>query len=217
MRDGNKLVVVVVLAAGLAPVVSACGGDGGGSCGNVAPCGGSVAGTWNVSGACFKSSTLDATLGAECAGATVALAVTQISGTVALNGDLTYATTTTAALALQEALPPACLQAVGLTCAALDQQFKQMMATDPTILSAGCTGSGTCICSLRTAPRTSSETGTYTTSGTTLTLTASDGSSESNEYCLQGNELHVMALDPAMPIDAMGRPNVQAETVLTRR
>ena len=211
MRDGNKLVAVVVLAAGLAPVVSACGGDGGGSCGKVAPCGGDVAGTWNVSGACFKSTTLDTTLGSACAGATVALTFTALSGTVALNGDLTYATTTTAAFALQQTLPAACLQALATTCAALDQQFKEMMATDPTVLSAGCTGSGTCICSLRTAPQTSSETGTYATSGTTLTLTASDGTSESNPYCVQGNELHVMALNPSMPA------SIDADTVLTRR
>jgi len=26
-----------------------------------------------------------------------------------------------------------------------------------------------------------------------------------------------MELDPEMPIDAMGRPNIEAETVLTRR
>ena len=57
-----------------------------------------------------------------------------------------------------------------------------------------------------------SETGTYTTSGTNITTTDSAGSSSISAYCVQGNELHMLQVDMTM---AMGK--IQADLVLTKK
>ena len=56
------------------------------------------------------------------------------------------------------------------------------------------------------------ESGTYITSGTTITTTDSTGASSSSYYCVQGNELHMLQVDMTM---AMGK--VQADIVMTKK
>ena len=43
-----------------------------------------------------------------------------------------------------------------------------------------------------------SEQGTYTTSGSALTLTPSNGSPSDGAYCVQGGSLHLLGLDSQM-------------------
>ena len=84
-------------------------------------------------------------------------------------------------------------------------------ANPSTVQTAHCAGSSICTCTVTNGPQTTSETGTYTTSGTTLTITDSDGSISSNGYCVQGNELHIVQLDMTMPMGT-----IEADTVLTQ-
>jgi hypothetical protein len=57
-----------------------------------------------------------------------------------------------------------------------------------------------------------SETGTYTTSGTTFTTTSSTGAVSASQYCVKGSELHVIDVDMTMPMAA-----IQADIVFTKR
>ena len=213
MTHARTMVAMVVFSAALMSMVSACGG-GSGSCGKVTPCGGDVVGNWTISGACFNAAALNMDIGMSCPGATVSITALSVSGSVSFNADLTYTTVGTASISVRETIPASCLAAGGgtLTCAQLDQQIQQDIAANPSSTQSGhCEGSSICTCTVTNGPQTTSETGTYTTSGTTLTFTDSAGSISSNGYCVQGDELHVVQLDMTMPMGT-----IQADTVLTR-
>ena len=198
----------------LASILSSCGG-GGGSCGKVQPCGGDVVGTYNVSAACFDSAALSMQIGMDCPGASVSISGLKVSGTGSFNADLTYSINETISASLVETFPPSCLTMSGVTvtCAQLDQSIQALLIQNPgTYQSAHCSGSSSCSCTFVLASHTTSETGTYTTSGTTITTTDSTGTSSSTPYCAQGNELHMLQVDMTM---AMGK--VQADLVLTKK
>ena len=213
MTDTRTTVAMVVFSVALMPIVSACGG-GSGSCAKVAPCGGDVIGNWTISGACFNAAALNMNIGMSCPGATFNITALSVSGSASFNADLTYTTAGTATISLQETIPVSCLTAGGtaLTCAELDQQLQADIAANPSSTqTAHCEGSSVCTCTLTNGPQTTSTTGTYTTSGTTISFTESDGSTSSSGYCVQGNELHIVQLDMMMPMGT-----IQADTVLTR-
>jgi hypothetical protein len=68
-----------------------------------------------------------------------------------------------------------------------------------------------CSCKLVTPPQTQSEAGTYTTAGTKITAPGASG-----EYCVKGNELHIMALDP-MSSGSDGQPRIVTDVVGKKR
>jgi hypothetical protein len=209
----------VLFSIALTPILATCGGSSG-SCGKVAPCGGDVVGNWTINGACLNSAALTMNLVATCPGASISVSSLSVHGDASFNADLTYSVTETVSVSATETIPTSCLQLGGitLTCAQLDQSLQDSIAADPTMYqSAHCSGSATCTCSFTLAPRTMTETGTYATSGTTITTTASDGTSASSDYCRQGNELHLVSLNMTMPMGAMGQANIDADTVLTKK
>jgi hypothetical protein len=216
MPGTKKLVGVVALSVALTPIVSACDG-GGGSCGKVQPCGGDVVGDWNIVGACITSAALENfDIGLDCPTATSSVTGLNVSGSASFNADLTYTRTQTLSATVQLTIPMSCLMVEGgitLTCAQFDQGLQQALAMQPGLYqSAHCAGSTTCSCTFILSPQTRSESGTYTTSGTTLTTTSSTGATDADQYCVQGNELHIPEFDMTMPMGA-----IQADTVLTRR
>src|SRR3954470_13029143 len=82
------------MAAGLiwvAALMAGCGGDGKGggaaSCGKVAPCGGSLVGTWTVSSSC--DSPTNFTGGAACPGATIDESQVKVTGLLTFGADMT--------------------------------------------------------------------------------------------------------------------------------
>jgi hypothetical protein len=214
MTQAKKMLAMVVFSAALASLAPACGGSSG-SCGKVQPCGGDVVGDYNISAACINNAAINMNIGIDCPGATASAAGLSISGTASLNADLTYTRTQTISATVQMTIPPSCLTMDGitLTCAQLDQAL-QTLITDPTspFQSARCAGSSSCSCSFVLRPETQSDSGTYLTAGTALTWTSSTGSVDADQYCVQGNELHLPELDMTM---AMG--TIQADTVLTKR
>lgn len=198
----------------LAPALSACGG-GNGSCGKVQPCGGSVVGNWTISGECLNAASLNNDIMADCPGATVSTSGLKVSGNVTFDANGNYTVMETISLSATETLPASCLSTSGLTCAQLDQLIKQSVATDPsTFQSASCTGTSSCTCRFTLAPQTTNESGTYTTSGTSLVLS---GSADAAQYCAQGNELHLMTLNMTMPMGPMGQANIDTDLVLTKK
>jgi hypothetical protein len=190
------------LALALAPILSACGG-GAGSCGKVGACGGDVVGTYTISAGCVNTAALNMQIIEGCAGAKINSYNTSITGSGSFNADMTYTLNETVTLSASETLPASCLTQDGLTltCAQVDALLQSAILQDPTVFkSAHCTGSSSCTCTFTLAPQTMTQTGTYTTAGTTLTTLSSTGTPGSNEYCVKGNELHVMQVDMTMPM-----------------
>ncbi len=58
--------------------------------------------------------------------------------------------------------------------------------------------------------------GTYTTSGTMLTLNATTGTGTGGAYCVQGNTLHLLTLDMTMSMGSMGTATIQSDIILTK-
>jgi hypothetical protein len=213
MTETKNVVAMVVVSAALGLTMLSCGGSSG-SCGKVSPCGGDVVGTYNVSAACFDTAALSMNLIADCPGASANISGLSVSGSASFNADTTYSVTETISATVSETLPASCLMMNGvtITCAQLDQAIQMLLTQIPgTYQSAHCSGGSSCTCTFTLVPQTTSETGTYTTSGTTITTTDSTGSTSSSEYCVQGNELHMLEVDMTM---AMGK--VQADLVFTK-
>jgi hypothetical protein len=213
MIQTQKMVALAMLAAAILP---ACGDDPASTCGKVQPCGGDVVGNYDVSAACATSTLSPAELGFNCPEATVGRPTISTSGSASFNADLTYTMMTTSSGTAQVNFPPACLSSLTggltLTCDQINDLVPLLIASMPdTLQSATCGGGDTCTCTVTTVPRTVTESGSYSTTGTTLTRTLDTGGVLTGQYCAQGNSLHFMVLDSTMPT------TILADTVLTKR
>jgi hypothetical protein len=178
-------------------VLAGCGGSDGGSCGMVAACGGDIVADWTIVDACLTGSGA-AVFGDFCPTATLDASGLNASGMASYRADMTFDGTITMSGSMAFVLPASCLTTNGitLTCAQLDQAVKQAMMDDPdpSIQSISCAGSGSCRCTAQMAPQTSTGSGTYTTSGTTLL----ENGATASDYCVKGNELHLVTGSMAM-------------------
>jgi hypothetical protein len=191
-------------------VLAGCGGSDGGSCGTVAACGGDIVAEWTIVDACLSASG-SALFGDFCPTATVDAAGLKASGTASYRADMTFDATITLSGSVAFVLPASCLtmQGITLTCAQLDQAVKQAMMDDPdpSIQSISCSGSGSCRCTAQMTPTTSPGSGTYSTSGSTLI----ENGATSGEYCVKGNELHLLTASMDM-----GSVALTGDIVLTK-
>lgn len=126
----------------------------------------------------------------KCPGATFDVGL-DASGTVTFSGDGSYQINFTAIGQLSVTLPAACI-------AQLTQGQAQSCAEIAALLddegSVTCTGTvdSQCECSGQVGESdVNNESGTYTTSGTTLTITESGGTPNALSYCVNGDELRV--------------------------
>jgi hypothetical protein len=195
-----------------------CGGSSGdgGSCGTVQPCGGSVVGTWKVASTCVLDDSLFASDATDiCATATIHVNNISAMGGVTYGAAGTYQDTGSLMFSLQLTVPMSCL-ATGETCSDLDTGFAQEMQQDMTLTSHSCSTSGTsCVCALAfNEPTTDS--GTYSTSGTNLTTTATGSQASTDAYCVEGNTLHDIAVDMSMQT-SMGKIKIQGDVVFTKQ
>ena len=162
------------------------GGSGGGSgCGSVAPCGGSIAATWSITGICVTPQTMN---NPNCPGGTLTITGATESGTLSFTSAGTYTANVTATVSIMDTTPSSCIAPA--TCADLAAAYVAEGA------SATCTGTSVCNCTIVIASS-GSEAGTYTTSGTTLTITDSTGEVDSMGYCVQGDTLHLTNFNTA--------------------
>jgi hypothetical protein len=162
--------------------VNAGGAGGAGTCGTVAPCGGDVVGSWQVIQSC---TTLTGDLSSTCAGLT-SIVNFMLTGTVTFNADHTYATTEGGTYLQHYHAPPGCLPA-GEDCA----QYQQSLVSQGTFTSVACVtdSTGACNCDLTAPAIVINQSGTYSSSGVSLTTTG-DGGTSTTPYCVQGNMLY---------------------------
>jgi hypothetical protein len=198
----------------LALALVSCGGSsgGGGSCGQVEPCGGSVVGTWKASSACLSSAAFAAdTSGSYCPTATFSNVSATQTGSYVFDSS-TYTINISAQVSATYTVPASC-NSSGTSCADLGA-YLQAYIQGSTIT---CTGSGTCTCHL-VFPATDSETGTYTSSGSVLTLTSdADGSTSTQSYCVQGSTLHLVDVDTTMNMGPMGQATIDDDATYTKQ
>ena len=157
-------------------LLSACGDDDGGvDCSAFTACGGDPTGTWTIRGTCIDP---NQEVFPGCEGATASGSPTE-TGTVTINADMTYTADTRTMGSASFSIPGSCL--TGLTsCDMLEDESTMCDGTIDT----------SCSCDI-TFDETSTETGTYSTSGNNITLTPSGGSADTGEYCVSGNTLRV--------------------------
>jgi hypothetical protein len=180
------------------------GGTGGGpACRTVSPCGGDPVGNWLATESCLTASE---DLGSQCAGASADITFT-FSGTLLFNADLTYSATSTGSGTTTYHYPSTCLLG-GKTCAQWGQALMQVGMYSSVTCSSD--SASVCNCQALTASTSTSETGTYATSGGTFTTTH-DGTTSSGGYCVQGNLLYEMPSFGDGGVQSMG------STVFTRQ
>lgn len=193
MKKSLLLVSVGLLACGS----SDNGGGGLGECPSLQPCGGTIVpGTYTISSLCGLNSALTVPSSTTCSGETITPGSTAISGsmTFADGGRYTVAGTMSAGMTMH--MPASCLGSgtVKLTCSQMDALMKQGLAQSggdvPIPMTMSCSGSNDCDCAIKMNGVPLAATGTYSTSGTQITITQSDASSgTTSSYCVSGNQI----------------------------
>ncbi|MBC8132413.1 MAG: hypothetical protein H7X95_05475 [Deltaproteobacteria bacterium] len=199
-----------VAALGLS-LSSGCGGGGAGTCGGFTPCGGNVVGDWTITESCLDSTS---SADPDCPGATSSFSNFQVQGSMNLAANMTYTSSISFSGSASVSLPNSCLMRPGVTftCEQLNSLYGLILA-DPTspVSAASCRAAGTnCACAFtfRPTPTPTIDTGTYRTSGTTLTTTPSGEAPSSNDYCVAGNHMNVKSKVMAMAgMGAMSMPS----------
>ena len=180
----------VLVSVALAGVSLGCGSGGGGinaTCASNASCGGDVVGTWTIVRACNTTASMPPGCGAE----TYTVTDTAQTGTLAFRADgtVTEMIRTTGTFTLMS--PPECLASSMETCADVDASYKDLVRTGSSYTAANCAdNAGTCVCTLM-FDTTSDIAGTYTTSGSTVTITSSGNAVAS--YCVTGSTMVLSA------------------------
>jgi hypothetical protein len=205
-ESARRIGAPVVMAA---VVMAAAGcGSGGGSCGTAA-CGGNVVGTWTIRDLCEMAAPPMASDGGASCSFQDNLTSLKVMGTITFNSDLTYMSNVTQSGGFTEVIPTSCLG--GLTC---DQFNTQVMAdvTSGAYSSASCTTvAAGCSCQLQYASKAVAQTGTYTTSGSSLVAKSSTSTTgETDSYCVLGSTLTISSTT------STGMTGVSASLVLTK-
>ena len=211
MKNSSRISVVDVLALSLSIV--GCGGAATAPhCDQVEPCGGDVVSTWKFAGACVNDAAASATLAALCPGATINVSSLSVSGSITLNSDLSYSgSSVSVSETATESIPLSCSGAA--SCAGLSTSANGMTVT--------CSGTSVCSCRVSstasgTAAGALGGSGTYSISGTTLTLQSS-ATSTMGSYCVQGTELHLVSVDTTMNMGPMGMATIVSDVVALKQ
>jgi hypothetical protein len=184
MTARAMMLALAVLVGGCGPS-SGSNNNGPPGCLQAQPCGGDVVGTWTFLGACTSPTFFSETnsqLQATCPGASVTAFDLGFSGTVTYNADLTYSANASETIDVTEMIPLSCLGFA--TCAAV--------VSDSPDSTLSCTGTTVCACHIRGSSP-GIETGTYTVSGTNLTMVGPDHTS-TDAYCVRNGQLHLMGI-----------------------
>jgi hypothetical protein len=202
-----------VLVALTALSLPSCGGGDGGSCEGRAPCGGTIAaGRYKISSYCASAS---GPLKSEfCpAGISVDASDLTLTGTVTFNADMTYQSIATIGGTITEFIPAECLSSGGLrlTCEALSQSLKEQPG-----VTGSCTGSNGCNCTLTYDMESTMASGTYSTSGTQVTLTPSGGAGSTGDYCATPTEVSITVKSLTSMMGMTDVPTSQSTMVLTK-
>lgn len=204
--------MMLVLACGLS---CGGGGGGGGTCATAGNCGGDLTGDWRVTASCARTS---GTVGATaCPNATVSGPLT-FTGTASYNADLTYTATLATSGTEVVDVPASCLvqSGVPVTCEQLNFLLPTLMPS-LSALNLHCVSAsgGGCSCTATLNALTTTGSGTYTTSGGTLTVTPASGAPQANDYCVKGS--NTLDLTPPSSITALPGLMVTGDLTFTRQ
>jgi len=174
----------------------ACGGSSGGTpglaaCGDFTPCGGSLVGTWNITNYC--SDLTSTTSSTSTCGITVGMNNMRPSGTVTFTSSGTYSSATKMSGTADFTYSKDCLTQMNQTCAQLGTPVGG--ADAGVSMSCNSTAAGDCACTESLNGTTGAEQGTYTISGTSMTMTKTGSTSTPtpSDYCVRGNRLTISA------------------------
>jgi len=215
-----KWMAALGLLAGFGLSIAACGGGSKSSaCNQVGACGGSVVGTWKVTGSCLNAggnAAMASGISMSCPNASVGNANVSQTGSVTYKADMTFTATTTISGSVSVVLPASCLTQMGvtITCDQLNQVFKSVGSSAGAAGSSGgglpdihCSSSGGgCACTTSIPMQTSTTSGTYSTSGSLLTENGSI-----SDYCVQGDKLYVKPHQGTSMSSSMGNVSVNGQ------
>jgi hypothetical protein len=147
-----------------------------------------------MSSACVSGGTNP--LAGQCPSSTFQLSET-VSGTVTFNSDGTYSSNVGSSASENVTIPSSCIN--GATCDQLQMVFNQTDAGAGAQMATCSTTSGGCSCQVSLTEQPGPMTGTYSVSGSTITLNGTAGT-----YCVQGNDLLLQQSVGAMGMAGSG-------------
>jgi hypothetical protein len=168
---------------------SAGTGGSSGACLQVQPCGGNIVGSWQLTSECVDVESLQPTAQTACVDASITAAIVSVSGNLTFNADMSYTESATTTAIFVWHFPASCLN--GATCDAFGSAAQQGLPAGVTFT---CTGPADCDCTEGTIG-TGSDSGTYSTSGSVLSITSDTTGPATGAYCVQGSTLHLITLD----------------------
>jgi len=214
MNERILLLICTLAAAGL--LGSGCGGSNHHAppptCLEAPPCGGDVVGTWNFLGGCENLPEVNTELQLSCPGLAIRGFALSFTGQLTFNADSTYTTSNWhETVNATETIPLTC---VGLsTCASLNMTVNDQTGTTAISCSDIGTGTGTCNCRVAAVTNVASDVGTFTSYGTTLTMSGPQTAGDFS-YCVQGDLLHLLSVGTTL--DSTGQPVVVSDVVAQR-
>lgn len=159
------------------------------ACGDFTACGGSPVGTWKLSKYCTDGMTMTF---AECT-MTMDLGGFDPSGTYTFSSDGTYRTQTTVSGTMEIGYSKGCLSD-NKTC---DNMVSSSSLKEGVTVDCASASGGGCQCTEKADNFANTEEGTYTISGSLLTMTRTESSGTSPmDFCVQGNTLKLHSTTP---------------------
>lgn len=192
MTPTRRCAALLLLWAGCGSDDAADDPVGSQECLGIVACGGEPTGAWVVDEPCFPEGYPEIASDPRCPDATNEIVDYLASGTLELRDDGTYEIDTSAETDQELRIPMDCIGPTPDLC----QIYGDAIAT----LGGGeasCDVSGsTCQCSV-TVGADLQETGTWSTTGTDLTLTPDGGEPRSESYCVQSDTLGITGEEPS--------------------
>jgi hypothetical protein len=188
-----RTVAMLVIAGA---TLLSCGDTTGGSressaeCSGSSSCGGDLVGSWSITSLCDVTGV--AAVSASCPAAQIDASGVNVSGNLSFKSDMTFTSTARLSGTATVAVSNSCLMTGGftLTC---DDLSTLLLEIGQGIGGSCADASGGCDCTLQLTSLTTTGSGTYSTSGSTLTtLSSVDGgtpSATTASYCVQGSTL----------------------------
>lgn len=180
---------LLVLVAGLS---FACGDDsssGSAACEVVSACGGSIEGDWNVVGFCADKDQVPEAVTQICKAATLDSDSLQVSGHISFKSDHSFTQTSTVKGTGYLVLDASCLQQGGVTlkCSQIEELINKSSGTEPVTCESR---AGGCRCALA-VDQSGQDEGTYSVTGTKLSMQSDKAGMFDGGYCVKGNALTV--------------------------
>jgi hypothetical protein len=191
-------------------------------CGSVQPCGGDVVGNWSFVQECDSPASLATTQAAFaksinptwCAVAKLVGIEPQASGSMQFDAAGNYSLDLVFGGYFDIEYPPSCL--VVFNCDDLTTELQSEIDAGvfpiPSASSVSCSGTSSCVCRAAVSAE-QSQSGTYATAGSVMTLTATTGAILAKSYCIAGDAFHVLSVSTG----TLGQIAVDSDVVAVKQ